>query len=131
MNDSCYAAALEKYGSFASNVIRFYTSRENEVSVDLIFDKGPYGLEEFTKGERHFLKSQMQWDPKGMSFFGIIGLKAALALTRGNRASVDLQTLLGEMNRFRDLYDEEIRQAKVQHFVLMPADANIELLKSE
>ena len=129
INDSCYAAALEKYGSFSSNIIRFYTSKDNEVSIDLVFDKGPYGLEEFTQKERQFLKSEIQWEPKGMSFFGIIGLKAALALAQRNGTTVDLQALLGEMNRFRDLYDEEIRQAKVQHFVLMPADANIELLR--
>jgi hypothetical protein len=33
------------------------------------------------------------------------------------------------MNAFRNQYDEEVRQAKVQNLKLIPTDANFEILK--
>ncbi|MBI4025279.1 MAG: hypothetical protein HY360_09890 [Verrucomicrobia bacterium] len=129
INDSCYAAALEKGGSFSDKVIRLYASTERETSRDLDFDRGPAGLEDFAANERRFLRTRLQWEPRGMSFLGLMGLKWALRLMEKNDEGVDLQTLVCEMIRCRDLYNEDVRQARAQHPVLAPANANFTLVR--
>ena len=129
INDGCYASGLEKRGSFSDKVIRLYASGNDHPALDVNFDKGPYGLEEFAQKERLFLRSRMQWNPKGMSFLGLIGLKAALSPREKSAASLDLQTFMREMNRCRDLYNETVRQAKAQRLALAPSDANFVILK--
>ena len=131
IDDSCYAAALEKCGSFSENVIRLYSSEEDAVAIDLNFDNGPYGLDEFIKKEQRILQSRLNLNLKGMSFLSLMGLKAAVAISDKSLLSIDLQTLVREMNQWRDQYDEDIRQAKVQHLKLVPADANLEILKAK
>ena len=128
INDSCYSSVLEKVEPFSEKVIRLYSTREDEVAKDFPFDQGPYGFDEFTQKERLFLK-KMDWPIKGMSFIGIIGLKAGLQLTREAASSIDLQTLLSEMNLCRDQYNAEIRQARAQHFQLVPSDANFRMIE--
>ena len=97
---------------------------------DLLFDKGPYGLDSFIEKERRFIQSKKKWDPKGLSFFVLIGFKAFFSLTEKQPSSIDLQHLLHEMNDFRHLYDNEVRQARVQHFELVPSTANFEILRT-
>ncbi len=129
INDSCYAAKLENCGRFSNNILRFYSSAEEERAVDLYFDHGPYGLQHFIQKERAFLHSKMQWDPQGMTFLGLIGLKTGLLLTGKHIETVDLQSFVQKMNQFRELYNEEIRQARAQHFILVPATSNFVILK--
>ncbi len=129
INDSCYASALEKKGVFSERILRFYSSKEDQLAIDLNFDKGPYGLEEFIQNERSFLKSEWQWNPKGTSFLAMIGFKSALALGKSFPKTMDLQMVFKQMEKSRDLYDQEVRQAKVQNFILIPSDANFEMLK--
>ena len=129
INDSCHAAALEKHGSFQSNVTRLHASREDEATVDFEFEKGPYGLEDFIRDEREWLKTDFRWTPKGLSHLGLIALKTGLAIGREQPASIDLQIFVRGLNRWRDEYDERIRQRNVPHFELAPADANMILLR--
>jgi hypothetical protein len=129
INDSCYAAALEKAGNFSDRVIRLYAADRREEAVDVHFEEGPFGLEDFARAERLFLQSRWDWKPPGMSLLGLLGLKAALKLAEERPATIDLRMLLDRMNRARQAYDDQVRQAKIQHISLAPADANIVLLK--
>ncbi len=129
INDSCYGTALERGGSFADNVIRLYSARSDELSMEFKFNKGPYGLEEFVEKERVFLRANWNWDPPGMGLLGIMGLKAGLHFREESPATIDLQHFVDELSRFRDLYNEEIRQARAQHLTLIPASANFDILK--
>lgn len=131
INDCCYGATLEQGGRFESNIIRLYSSAEDEEAYHFKFDKGPYGLEKFLKDERAWMKQDMQWNPPGMTFLGIIGLKSALEIAKKPGSSVTLQTLLRYMSANRDHYDDSIRQKKVQHFVLAPPTADCEILTRE
>jgi hypothetical protein len=128
IDDSCYAASLEECGTWPENIIRLYSSDKKEAAIDVEFNKGPYGLDDFSKKEREFLAEKYTWKPKGMSFFGLMTLKAGLDL-KDLSSSLDLQTFFKALNRFRDQYDEDVRQAKVQHFILKPESANLTLLK--
>lgn len=116
INDSCYAASLEKTGGFASNVMRCYSSREEEEAVDVEFDKGPAGVEEFMQPERAGLRVNWGWDPPGMSFLGIAGLKAGW----GKRLRT-CDAFWRELLRAREAYHDSVRPGRVQHFVLVPA----------
>lgn len=128
VNDSCYASSLEHCGQFAANVIRLYSSNDAEESFDLEYRSGPYGLEEFVRGNRIFYKEKLKFEPRGMSFLAELAVRAARNLDREGHPSLRLQDLYKEMSRGRDLYDEQVRQRRVQHFVLVPADADMELL---
>lgn len=128
VNDCCYGAVLEGGGKFDDNVVRIYAASEREEACNLRFGKGPYGMEKFLKEERAYLRDCMDWDPPGMTFLGIIGLKAALEIARSPGASVDLQDLFRRMSANRDLYDASIRQKKVQHLVMVPPTADFQIL---
>ena len=128
VNDCCYGAVLEGGGKFDDNVVRVYAASEQEEACNLRFGKGPYGLEKFLEEERAYLQQSMGWDPPGMTFLGIIGLKAALEIARSPGASVDLQDLFRRMGATRDLYDASIRQKKVQHLVMVPPTADFQIL---
>ncbi len=128
VNDCCYGAVLEGGGKFYQNVIRVYAASEEEQAFNLRFGKGPYGMEEFLKEGRAYLKKRMSWDPPGMTFLGIVGLKAALEMSKDAGSPVDLQTFFRRLTTARDLYDTSIRQKNVQHIVLVPATANFEIL---
>jgi hypothetical protein len=128
INDSCYGAVLETRGKFYDNVVRLYAASDEEEACNLRFGKGPYGLEKFLKNERTYLAGDMKWEPPGMTFLGIIGLKAALEMAANPGSSVDLQTFFRRMSAMRNEYDESIRQKKVQHLILVPSTANFDLL---
>ncbi len=113
VNDSCHAAALEFGGEFCGNVSRFYASAASEEAVDVDFARGPAGLEDFARPGREWLRGHWGWDPPGMSFFGLMGLQAALRTPP--RGIMDLEEFWNGILRQRDRYDEQVRQAKVQH----------------
>ena len=127
VNDCCYGAVLEGGGKFDDNVVRVYAASEDEEAFNLRFGKGPYGLDKFVEKERAWLKEKLGWEPPGMTFLGLIGLKSALEISK-EPAYLRLQTLVRRMRADRDLYDESIRQKKVQHIVLVPPTADFEIL---
>lgn len=127
INDCCYGAAMEGCGKFYDNIVRLYAASEEEEADNLRFGKGPYGLEKFLKAERSWLVSALKWDPPGMSFLGVIGLKAGCELA-GTGGAVDLQTFFRSLSAARNEYDESIRQKKVQHLILVPSMANFDIL---
>lgn len=131
LDDCCYGAVLEGGGKFYDNVVRVYAASEDEEAVNLKFEKGPYGLAKFLKEERSYLKDKLGWDPQGMTFFGVIGLRAALEISQSPPVSVELQAFFRRMSAQRDLYDTSIRQKNVQHLVLVPATADFQILKKE
>jgi hypothetical protein len=101
---------------------------EDEEAVNLRFGKGPYGFDKFVEKERSWLKQRLGWEPPGMTFLGLIGLKSALEISKNPGNPIDLQTLVRRMGADRDLYDESIRQKKVQHIILVPSTVNFEIL---
>jgi len=131
VDDCCYGALLEGGGKFFENVTRIYAASEDEEAINVRFGKGPYGLDDFVEKERAYLKQALAWEPPGMSFLGLIGLKSALEISKNPGDSVDLQGLVRRMGADRDRYDESIRQKKVQHIILVPSTANFEILARE
>jgi hypothetical protein len=129
INDSCHAAALEKSAPLAENIIRLYSAADNEEAIDLDFSNGPYGLSNFVQDPRNVLKSKPTLKIKGMSFLATMAFRTFLQLENDSAPSIDLQQLFKGMNAFRDRYDDDVRQAKVQHFKMIPAKANFEILK--
>jgi hypothetical protein len=131
INDCCYGAALEKQGNFSSNVIRLYTADEEHAAYNLDFEKGPYGLAKFLAKERAYLKADMKWEPRGMTFFGLIALKTGLDIAEKPESSIDLRMIFERMIYFCNLYDDKVRQHDVQKFILMPTAANFEILNKK
>lgn len=129
LNDSCFAAGLERKGTFATNVIRFYSASGDEASVDLNFDKGAYGLEEFVEKERTWVREAWRWEPRGMGFFATMSLKILNRWRQEPSAGVDLQRFFNAFTRYRNQYNDEIRQARAQHPKLVPSDANFVILQ--
>lgn len=128
LDDCCYGALLEGGGKFFDNVVRVYAASEDEEAYHFRFGKGPYGLDQFLKAERDYLRQTMGWQPPGMTFMGIIGLKSALELAAGPVDSVSLQAFFRQMAANRDVYDELVRQKKVQHILLVPPTCDWQLL---
>jgi len=130
INDSCYAANLEKKGAFAENIVRLYSAQADEIALDLQFGKGPFGLSKFIEEDLKWLRSELNWTGKGMSFVTLMALKAGRIVTT-KKSDLDIGTLFIEMKRCRDLYDEQVRQSKVPHFVLVPADARFPIFATQ
>lgn len=128
IDDCCYGAVLEHGGRFHDNVVRVYAAADEEPACNLRFGKGPYGMEKFLRQERAYLKDGMGWDPPGMTFLGLIGLKAALEMSKDAGPSVDLQSFFRGMSAARDSYHASIRQKNVQHILLVPPTADFEIL---
>lgn len=129
VNDSCHAASLEEEGRFATNVIRLYASSRDEDAVDLRFEKGPYGFEEWMAKDRDVWRAWSKSDPKGLSFLMMMGLKAGNSLQKRDDSVLDLKLLLKEMNRARSEYDDRVRHRGVQQIQIFPENANLPLAR--
>jgi hypothetical protein len=131
VNDSCFGPALEGKGRFEPNVVRLYASAEDQEACHVRFGKGPYGLEKFVRPELEMLDRDLGWRPDGMTLLGLIALKAGGSLPEMEVSSLRLQAWFRKMCEFRDRYDDEVRQRKVPHFVLVPATADFQILTSQ
>jgi hypothetical protein len=127
--DCCRASELEKHGEFAANVTRLYSASEGEEAVDLDFDKGPYGQSEFIEKERTWIESCSNLKLRGLTFLITLGLKASHRLSQESSKEIDIQILIKQMTTAREEYDEDVRHGKLQHFKLIPEDANLALFK--
>ncbi|NUN94056.1 MAG: hypothetical protein HUU04_09785 [Verrucomicrobiae bacterium] len=60
---------------------------------------------------------------------GLYLLEGGRQAARDGRGCVDLQTLVAAMNAARERFNDEVRQARAQHVVLAPSEANFVLLR--
>ncbi|MDD2710050.1 MAG: hypothetical protein PHV34_18870 [Verrucomicrobiae bacterium] len=129
VNDSSYAARLEDCGKFSDKVIRLYACDDDEPALLLGFEKVSTGLDEFVQAERIFMRMRFPVEPKGMSFLGLVGLKAGLKLKDFSENNIDLQTWFKRMQHWRDFYTDHVKQPKAPRLILEPSDANFEMVK--
>lgn len=129
INDSCYAASLEKCGVFSENILRLYASQADETALDIEFKRAPYGVDEFFGSERSILKKNFGFYGEGLSFLALVSVKAIADLTDENTSQVDLTNLLTKIESSVREYYKVVRQPSIQKIVVYPRDANLPLLK--
>lgn len=129
IHDCCHAAELERIGGFRPNVTRLYAARANEDAADVEFSSAPFGVAAFARPARAWLRAALRWDPPGMTLMGLYLLEGGRQAARDGGDCVDLQSLVAAMNAARERFNDEVRQAKAQHVVLAPPEANFVLLR--
>ncbi len=129
IHDCCHAAELERIGGFRPNVTRFYAARANEDAADVEFSRAPFGVAAYARPARAWLRAALRWDPPGMTQMGLYLLEGGRQAMRDGGDCVDLQSLVAAMNAARERFNDEVRQARAQHVVLAPSEANFVLLR--